>query len=281
MSDPHWRLILDEAAPGAWNMAVDEALLDYVAAATAPPTLRFYGWRPPCLSLGYFQRFEDVDTGACRAMGIDVVRRPTGGRAVLHEAELTYSIMLPVSVLGQDAGILPSYYRISRALQAALAALGIGTSLAPGSAAPSVHQQGPLCFDGPSAHEILLKGRKLVGSAQMRRADAILQHGSILIESRPERLAACFRTRDDASGRLRRLDSSAIGLAEVGFNDRAQLAHAIAEAIEEEFEMAYLAGRLSASEVQAALGLHRSKYASAAWTERRLQQLAAKTTRTR
>src|SRR6202022_3122798 len=165
MSDA-WRLLVDAPAGGAWNMAVDEVLLDGVAAGAAGPTLRFYGWRPACLSLGYFQPFDVVDLDACRALGIDIVRRPTGGRAILHDRELTYSVALPASVLGSDGGVLPSYYRLSLALQEGLRLLGVPATLAPESAAGGSPEHGPACFDRPSAHEILVEGRKLVGGAQ-------------------------------------------------------------------------------------------------------------------
>src|SRR2546423_9952589 len=95
-SEATWRLLLDPPAARAWNMAVDEFLLDCWAAVGAPPTLRFYGWAPPCLSLGYFQPFGVVDVAGCRSLGVEVVRRPTGGRAILHDRELTYSLALPL-----------------------------------------------------------------------------------------------------------------------------------------------------------------------------------------
>ena len=114
-------------------MAVDEVLLDGIAAGTAPPTLRFYGWTPPCLSLGYFQPFDVVDLDSCRALGVDIVRRPTGGRAILHDREVTYSVVLPASVLGQDGGVLLSYHRLSLALQDGLRRLGVPAMLAPAS----------------------------------------------------------------------------------------------------------------------------------------------------
>src|SRR3989454_2439875 len=155
MSDD-WRLLVDAPAGGAWNMAVDEVLLDGVAAGTTPPTLRFYEWTPPCLSLGYFQPFDVVDLDGCRALGVEVVRRPTGGRAILHDRELTYSVALPAPLLGHDAGILPSYRRLSLALQAGLRRLGINVGLAPESETPTRAVHGPACFDRPSAHEILL-----------------------------------------------------------------------------------------------------------------------------
>src|SRR5437879_6894081 len=129
-----WRLLLDKPASGAWNMAVDEVLLDGVAAGTAPPTLRFYEWTPPCLSLGYFQPFEVVDVDGCRALGVEVVRRPTGGRAILHDRELTYSVALPLRLLGDDGAVLPSYHRVSLALERGLTRLGAPVVLAAESA---------------------------------------------------------------------------------------------------------------------------------------------------
>src|SRR5213080_2764433 len=211
-----WRLLLDKPASGAWNMAVDEVLLDGVAAGAAPPTLRFYEWVPACLSLGYFQPFSVVNLDGCRGLGIDIVRRPTGGRAILHDRELTYSVALPASILGHDAGILPSYRRLSLALQAGLQRLGIDVSLAPESEAPTRAAHGPACFDRPSAHEILLRGRKVVGSAQVRRAGALLQHGSIVIEPRIETLVACLRLDEDPMTVARRLGGRVAGLAEAG-----------------------------------------------------------------
>ncbi|HEX3629499.1 MAG TPA: lipoate--protein ligase family protein [Candidatus Dormibacteraeota bacterium] len=277
MSDTGWRLLLDSPQPGAWNMAVDEALLDEVAAGGIP-TLRFYAWSPPCLSLGYFQRFEVVDTDGCRSLGVDIVRRPTGGRAILHDRELTYSLTLPADRLGHDAGVLPSYYRISRALQAGLAALGVATTMAPESAAARSLDAGPICFDRPSAHEILLFGRKLVGSAQVRRENAILQHGSILIEPRLERLAACLRLPAGTAGSL---VDGVVGLAEIGMLDTQQLARALSDAVAREFGVGMVPGRLAASEKARATGLMADKYQSIGWTERPLETTPLKTTRTR
>src|SRR5436190_3445677 len=154
MSDAGWRLLLDPPAEGVWNMAVDEVLLDGVAAGSAPPTLRFYAWSPACLSLGYFQPFSVVNLEGCRGLGVEVVRRPTGGRAILHDRELTYSVVLPASTLGHDGGVLPSYRRLSVALQDGLRRLGITAMLAPESAAGGSPAHGPACFDRPSAHEI-------------------------------------------------------------------------------------------------------------------------------
>jgi lipoate-protein ligase A len=273
-----WRLLLDAPAGGAWNMAIDEVLLDGVAADAAPPTLRFYEWSPPCLSLGYFQPFDVVDVDACRALGVEIVRRPTGGRAILHDRELTYTVALPASLLGHDGGVLPSYYRLSLALQEGLHRLGIPATLAPESAA-SGPLHGPICFDRPSAHEILLHGRKLVGSAQVRRGGGLLQHGSILIEPRIDKLTACLRLPRDSAGSppgdgSERIEDGVAGLAEVGVTQVARIAHAIAAAFAARFGVSLKVAPLRADELAAAEALAGSKYRSAGWTERLVPAMA-------
>src|SRR3984893_7667036 len=275
MSDA-WRLLVDAPADGAWNMAVDEILLDSVAAGAAPPTLRFYEWTPPCLSLGYFQPFDVVDLEGCRALGVDVVRRPTGGRAILHDCELTYSVALPASVLGHDGGVLPSYYRLSLALQDGLRRLGVPATLAPESAAGGpVH--GPVCFDRPSPHEILLHGRKLVGSAQMRRGGGILQHGRILIEPRIDKLTACLRLPGGPGG----IEAGVASLAEVGLTEPAPIAAAISDAFAGRFGISLVQAPLEPAELAAAMALASSKYQTASWTQGLTPAAAGKTTRTR
>jgi lipoyl(octanoyl) transferase len=278
MSELPWRLLPSGSATGAWNMAVDEALLEGVAAGTAPPTLRFYRWAPPCLSLGYFQPFDVIDVAACQAHGVDIVRRPTGGRAILHEAEVTYSVTMPASLLGRERGILPAYDRISRALQAGLRLLGVHTTRAP-VLERSIVEQGPVCFDRPSAHEILLNGRKLVGSAQVRRGSALLQHGSIVIEPTIDALMACLRfPAVPAPGGLR---ESMAGLAEVGVADADDIALAVSQAVAWEFEASLIPGGLAPHEVAAAERLMASRYRSSDWTQGPLAAVAGKTTRTR
>jgi lipoyl(octanoyl) transferase len=281
MSDGDWRLLIDPPASGAWNMAVDEALLEGVAAGRSPSTLRFYTWSPACLSLGYFQSFDVVDVDGCRARGVDIVRRPTGGRAILHDNELTYSVTLPASVLGHDAGIVPSYHRLSLALQAGLQDLGVPATLAPATATQGA-EHGPICFDRPSAHEILLGGRKLVGSAQVRRGGGLLQHGSMVIEPRIDALLGCLRIDEADRGPAKAgLENAVAGLAEVRDLDPTRLAEALAAAFGRQFSVRVIPGRLQRDELDAAGALARTKYQSAAWTERPQPELAGKTTRTR
>jgi len=174
-----WRVMNSGFADGAANMAIDEAVMLAVAEGKSPPTLRFYGWEPFCLSIGYAQSLaKDVDVDACRMAGIDCVRRPTGGRAVLHGDELTYSIVAKQEEPRVAGGIVESYRRLSMGLVQGLANLGL-------AACEAVPQRGPMqetsavCFDAPSHYEVTVEGHKLIGSAQMRRKRMVLQHGSI------------------------------------------------------------------------------------------------------
>lgn len=174
-----WRLIIDERPePGAWNMALDEAIMDAVASGSQPPTLRFYQWNPACLSLGKRQPLSGVDLNRCRAEGVEVVRRATGGWAILHTDELTYSIATLPDDPRASGAILDAYRSLNRGLIAGLHQLGVSALMnpvQPGGAANA----SAACFEVPSAYEIVVNGRKLIGSAQTRPAGRVLQHGSL------------------------------------------------------------------------------------------------------
>lgn len=177
-----WRLLITDPAPGAWNMAVDEAVGRAVAAGESPPTLRFFRWHPPCLSLGFNQPYAVADEAFCKAHGLDITRRPTGGRAVLHHHELTYSVAVPLGFPPFPRDLQGCYRLICQALIAGLREIGVVAHLSsapenlipPKSAAP--------CFIQPASGEIVVAGRKLVGSAMRRLGSAILQHGSLLLD---------------------------------------------------------------------------------------------------
>lgn len=176
---PRWRVLDTPGAPGAHNMAVDAALMESVRTGAAP-VLRFYRWSPPTLSLGRNQPAAGLyDEAALRERGIGVVRRPTGGRAVLHDRELTYSVVVPDGSLGSPRA---AYAAINGALVAGLRSLGVDASLqiAPGTRAP-VPSLAP-CFRDPAEGEVVVAGRKLIGSAQYREAGVMLQHGSLLLD---------------------------------------------------------------------------------------------------
>jgi lipoate-protein ligase A len=182
---PHWRLLVTPPASGAENMALDEALMER-ARATGDWTLRVYSWATPTISLGRNQTARDrYDLDLIRARGLGTVRRPTGGRAILHDREVTYSVTAPTSSAG---GLGESYRRINRLLVAALHELGVAASVA----APETRAISPgmsPCFDEPAAGELVVDGRKLAGSAQWRMDGALLQHGSILVADDQSTLA--------------------------------------------------------------------------------------------
>lgn len=171
-------------------MAIDEAILTACQENRVPPTLRFYGWSPAALTIGYFQQAErEVDFEALRRAGIGFVRRPTGGRAVLHDRELTYSIVVSESFPGIPGGIEEACRVLSEGLLRGYRRLGLDARVsgeaAPGAAATADPIELPAsspssaCFDAPSRYELTLEGRKLAGSSQLRAKGVLLQHGSV------------------------------------------------------------------------------------------------------
>jgi lipoate-protein ligase A len=194
MPSNYWQLIVDPPLDGVENMTVDARLLDEVDGATEPVTiLRFYSWARPTLSLGRSQRVEKaVDMDFCGRAGIDVVHRPTGGRAVLHDDELTYAVASNDASQFDGGSIYGTYRRISEALASGYRRLGVEAVLAPETRRPRTPPRKLLddpCFVSPSRYELLAGGRKIVGSAQRRLRRGFLQHGSMPITCDRERLA--------------------------------------------------------------------------------------------
>lgn len=264
-----WRLLPLAIAGPAANMACDEAIMTAHRDGLVPPTLRFYAWDPPTLSLGYGQSFaREVDAQACATNGVACVRRPTGGRAVLHHRELTYSVVIAEALF--PGGILPTYLRLSGGLVRGLARHGVTADLtAPGL---TEHAATAACFDAPSAYELTVNGRKLVGSAQVRHDGVLLQHGSILTDFDADLLAAVLRVGDPASRpRLARiLATKAISLREIlgSEPDWAALAIDIAAGMAEALDIELVSGELTPAETAVAAELAETKYGTAAWTER-------------
>jgi lipoate-protein ligase A len=225
-----WRYFPYRVFTGAENMAIDEAILRSMAQMADPhPVLRFYGWKPATLSLGYAQSYDkEVDEAACRAEGIDIVRRPTGGRAVLHQYELTYSVIAPEHDPHVSGTIIESYLKISRALLEGFHSLGIPAEMV---ACGIKEISSSACFDAPSWYELVVKGRKLVGSAQLRKDGILLQHGSILLHFEPEMLFRLlkFPSEEIRQSLLSGLKTKACALDEVSTNliERESLEQAI------------------------------------------------------
>ena len=189
-------------------MAVDETLMESSVHHGESPTLRLYAWSPPCLSLGYAQNYQEVDETELDKRGWSIVRRPTGGRAILHTDEITYSVTGPLEYPLFKGSILGSYRRISAALMGSLSNLGVSADMneSPRSRDTRVNQEA-VCFEVASNYEITFGGKKLIGSAQARRAGGFLQHGSLPLTGRLDRITevikySTLRDRDEAKVRL-------------------------------------------------------------------------------
>jgi len=169
-----FRLILDGDLPGQENMARDTAILRSLEDGSGTPTLRLYGWDVPTISIGYLQSAEPF-----MGLGLPVVRRTTGGRAVVHSSEVTYSVTGLIADPLFSGGVMAAYSVISGCIMAALADAGVSACFSRSSSAPGARSEA--CFYSPSRYEVLIDGRKLVGSAQRRLRRAFIQHGSILM----------------------------------------------------------------------------------------------------
>lgn len=251
-------------------MAVDEAIMLGVAEGQSPPTLRFYGWQPPCVSIGYAQSMrEEIDLEACRGRGYTWVRRPTGGRAVLHIDELTYSIAALQTEPRLQGDIITSYRRLSLGLVAGLHLLGCDAIQA--DERRQVQGDSAACFDVPSHYEVTAMGRKLVGSAQVRRRGVVLQHGALPLIGDVARLADVLALPGTEQSALRaKLFQRAIALEEaagrsVSFDEAATaLSAGFAQALNVRLEP----GVLSQGEYERAAQLC-AKYRGDEWTFQR------------
>jgi len=282
-----WRMLQDGPADGAWNMAVDEAIARAVGDGVAPATLRLYTWSASTLSLGYLQKTPGaVDLAACRERGIAVVRRVTGGRAVLHAAELTYSVAVPLEGAWRSLSVGETFALFCRGLIAGLAHLGVAAEVGEGDTAPAgaseagtrqagtrqagTRQAGTretgACFLLRRMPAILVGGRKLIGSAQRRWDRSLLQHGSLLLDFDPHLHQALFPawSRADPTAGITCLRALLGRLPTTG-----ELMSAMAAGWGDVFGRPCVAGDLGPEEERAATALADTRYRSAAWTFQR------------
>jgi lipoate-protein ligase A len=259
-----WRLLVTEPADGATNMAVDEALWRSRLERRSPPTLRFFAWDPPTISIGYGQRLDDrLDLTACARLGVGLVRRPTGGSAIYHDGpsvELTYSVVAAIDDFEGAGDLLEAYRWIARGLVDGLRRLAVPAEMV--AVMPSAGAQPAFCFARTGSYEIEVGGRKLVGSAQRRQAGGFLQHGSVMLGADPARLRLLFPREGDplagmttieaATGRRPAFDDVAASLA-AGF----ETAHGIT----------LRPGGLTREEERLAGDLARDKYVTREWNE--------------
>lgn len=195
MTKTAWRFVPYKVSDPALNMAIDEAILEAHLAGKVPPTLRIYGWSPAAVSIGYSQSLRDESRDRILSQGLHVVRRPTGGRAVLHESDLTYAFV--GSAVGGAAnqgfiatGILEGYRQICKGLLEAMLILGVELEIgASGDGYKSLED----CFAATTTADLHYRGKKMIGSAQLRRGVGVLQHGSILLDQSQNSMTSLLR----------------------------------------------------------------------------------------
>jgi len=285
-----WRLIKDNYHSGFMNMAIDEAIMIAHREGLVPPTIRFYQWSPPAVSLGYFQDLEkEIDVDVCKNMGIDIVRRPTGGKAVLHDKELTYSFIIRENHPLVNDSILETYKKISGGIIRGLSYLGIKAELVPlreklksipsGNEAKSKIPRSDIksiCFSVPSQYEVQVMGKKIVGSAQVRKREIVLQHGSLLIELEKDKLFSVFnfpsaQIRERLKTRFRATSLEEILKKKINFSELSEI---LPRGFEEEFGIKLTEGKLTEQEEKISRKLLENKYSTYEWNyERKNNQL--------
>ena len=255
-----WRLLISPSGPGAQQMAQDQAIAEAVQSGASPPTLRFYTWWPRAISLGYRQPVDLVDRPLAQTLGVDIVRRVTGGDAILHSDDLTYAIALPQNHRLAQRGVLASYMAISDGLVAGLTSLGLRATSAPVDRAWKGQESG-LCYLTPSRHEIWIDGYKIVASAQGRIHGGVLQHGSLLL------------SHDDDAYRLARASVPETALHGIRnllpqVPTIGALVQALTEGLHQEMAMNPEPGSLSSAELRRLDELARIRYADTTWLHR-------------
>lgn len=266
-----WRLLITPPGHGAWNMALDEAILEHIGRGESIATLRLYVWDPACLSLGHAQPFADVDMARLKEHGWEVVRRLTGGRAILHTDEITYSVIAPNDEPRVAGTVLESYNRLAQALLLAVQQLDLPVEMNEGKAehGPNLN---PVCFEVPSTYEITVNGKKLIGSAQARKKEGVLQHGSLPLTGDLTRICRALvfeneSARQEASKRLL-ARAATVESALGGAVSWETAAEAFIYAFESQLKLKLKQGELSESESRRTDELVKEKYDHPSWTER-------------
>jgi lipoate-protein ligase A len=271
-----WRFLDTGYADPFFNMALDEAIARAVGDQESPPTVRVYGWRPAAVSIGYFQRALDtLDLRRCAGLDIPVVRRLTGGRAVFHDQEVTYSVIALRNQWGSPASVLEIYRHIGLALVAALRRLGVSARLGrpqPDGSARTDGRGSHPCFSSAGRYEILVSGRKLVGSAQRWLGEVVLQHGSLLTGPGHARIAELLPHGGALQGEraVRRLREKTVSLVsllsrEVTF---AEISQALFDGFVEVLGSSLVPGKITPGEEKLAHDLIKGRYGQLQWTLR-------------
>lgn len=256
-------------------MAIDEAILHALAEEGGRPTLRFFQWQPPALSLGYNQHWTEIDEMAVKQRGYTWTRRPTGGRAILHIDEATYSLIVPQDDPRIVGGIMESYRVLSLGLLNGLARLGVEAVPADreGTAArrKTAQKLGPVCFDMPNRYEITWQNMKLIGSAQLRRKKMVLQHGTLPLFGQIDRIIDVLAFSDEERRQQRQLlperaTTLATTLGRVAPFD--EVAAALAQGFAETLNLTLIEAPLTPREETLAEQLRATQYANESWLKR-------------
>ncbi len=270
-----WRLLITPPLDGATNMAIDEAMLTELGRGSGQPTLRFYQWQPACLSLGYAQSWTEVNEAACQRLGYTWTRRATGGKAILHTDELTYSLIIPRHDPRIVGGILSSYQVLSYGLLSGLQKLGVSVEQADKREPhPREERQGAVCFDTPARYEILWQGKKLIGSAQLRRTQGegvVLQHGTLPLHGNLKRILEVLHFSDEQrawqeSFLLQKATTLEQVLADIV--PFAKVAAALTVGFAEQLNLEFVEMALTESEQALAEQLRIEHYANDSWNKR-------------
>ncbi|MGM9951617.1 MAG: biotin/lipoate A/B protein ligase family protein [Lysinibacillus sp.] len=269
-----WYFINSGPCTPSFNMAMDEALLNWHSEKLIPPVIRFYEWEPATLSIGYFQQVhKDIDLQEVRRQGLGFVRRPTGGRAVLHEHELTYSIIVEEDYPNMPQSVTEAYRVLSEGLLLGFRNLGLDAYFSvPDTEEKKEDLKRPksaVCFDAPSWYELVVEGRKVAGSAQTRQKGVILQHGAILLDMDEEKLLSLFRfANEEAREKMRqKLPEKAVAmnrLVDKPFTIK-QCVEAFKDGFQDSLEIELIPYELTEAQLAYIEQLEKEKYANDEW----------------
>lgn len=268
----NWRLIIHPKTNGAMNMAIDESLLESVSAHRTATTLRLYDWDPYTLSLGHAQPFSEINLNALQEYNWGLVRRPTGGKAILHADELTYSITASDDDPIATGNVIESYRRISSGLLNALSIINIEADSKPKDAANQSDSKSPVCFQYPSDYEITYGGKKLIGSAQARKKNGILQHGTVPLFGDIARIVLALNFPNDSEKEKSRqkIISRATTISNILGKVLSwdEMANAMKCGFEQALNITFQLDELSAWEDERSKQIYFEKYSNPEWNER-------------
>ncbi len=278
MSKTVWHFINSGKCSASFNMALDEALLEWHSQGEIGPVLRFYEWEPATLSIGYFQSVEkEIDLDVVKQLGLGFVRRPTGGRGVLHEHELTYSVIVSEEYPDMPETVTEAYRVISGGLLEGFRNLGLNAEFSvPETVKQNADLRNPksgVCFDAPSWYELVVEGKKVAGSAQTRQKGVILQHGAILLSLDEDKLVSLFKFKSERLRERTRLALPKKAVAIDRLTNRpisiAECADAFAKGFEEALDMQLEPLQLTEEQLAKVKEIEERKYANDEWTFRK------------